>query len=168
MGRGVEVAGLIAWTLFSITPAGTTVDLMLALASGDPARIAWAAADALGGKFLDALGRAKRIYSRLRHRKFLRAVARGAEYERYVLDAMGLTKNTRRITYNGITAIPDAITANKVFQIKDVKRIYKTRQLEAIAEWAKNNGKQPVLIVSQNNEYIAQTVYDLGFKVSRF
>ena len=66
IGFAFEMGSVIASTLFSITPMGAAVDFGMALASGDAASIGLAAVDALGGKFLKALNKGRKICGMLR------------------------------------------------------------------------------------------------------
>ena len=86
---------------------------------------------------------------------------------RRLVPALGLTKNTEKISWEGINAIPDAITSSAVYEVKDVAKIYLTRQLEAIGNWARENGKEAILLVSEKNEHVSRKVDDL-FEVVQY
>lgn len=85
----------------------------------------------------------------------LSAMKRGKESEARVLDDMGLTKNTKSQTVNvpntgKVTTIPDAETATAVYEIKDAKNVYNTKQIQAERIHAKKTGKQFFIIVGEN------------------
>jgi hypothetical protein len=104
-----------------------------------------------------------RKYNKLRkQRSLLRANRlRGLAFEGDVLSILGMTKNTKRVQFDGVTAIPDALTPDSVIEIKDALRISLSPQLKAMGKWAEANGKKAILYVSDRNEYVSGPVHRL-------
>ena len=77
--------------------------------------------------------------------KFRQAVMRGIQSEKRVLQDMGLTKNTKKIastTKDGtpINVIPDAVKDGVMYEIKDAKAVYDTKQIQGEYQAAKKAG----------------------------
>lgn len=73
--------------------------------------------------------------------------ARGNRNEARTLDEFGLTKNRRRVTSrddagNRVHTYPDAMPDGKVVDVKDVRILANTRQLQAQSNYAKDNNRQ--------------------------
>ena len=73
------------------------------------------------------------------------ATARGRMNEERVLNDLGLNKNTKTVQGKTKTGevrntIPDAITSDTIYEIKDVKTLSNTKQIQAQIEYAKRNG----------------------------
>ena len=98
--------------------------------------------------------------------------ARGRINEAKALDEFGLTKNTKTVqgtTLAGETrnTIPDSITSDTVYEVKDVKTLSNTKQIQAQMNYAKEKGLNYRIItgtkthVSKNipEEYIMRLDY---------
>lgn len=80
----------------------------------------------------------------------------GGKFEARVLANLGLKKNWMPVvTAEGI-AIPDAITSTSLIEIKNVRKIYATRQLRIESEAARRAGKLSVLIHSERTVHISE------------
>ena len=102
----------------------------------------------------------------------LTPVARGRMNEARVLDEFGLSKNTKTVQGNTNTGelrstIPDAITSDTVYEVKDVQKLSNTKQIQAQIEYAQKNGLNYKIITGTNthvsgnipNEYIIRLDY---------
>ena len=79
---------------------------------------------------------------------------RGRESEKVVLKELGLEKNTEKIASKTmkeetVNVIPDAVTETRVIEIKDVKYLSKTKQIEGELNAAKQAGKEFQLFVGE-------------------
>ena len=83
--------------------------------------------------------------------------ARGAESEARVLDDMGLTKNTTPITGTAGRSIPDINTSTMVGDIKDVKVVSNTPQIQIQREVAGQTGREHVTVTGTNTHVTAPT-----------
>ena len=103
----------------------------------------------------------------------LRAMKRGIESEKRVLRDMGLEKNTRlqkvklKGTEEPVTVIPDAITKDRVIEIKDAKAVYNTRQIKGEIEYAKQNGKQFELVIGEKTHVSSEISKDETIIITR-
>ena len=100
---------------------------------------------------IDAGKTAKNYAESLKH------MARGRETEKLVLSKLGLSKNTKTIvskTNKGeaVNVIPDAITNNAIIEIKDVKRVSLTKQIQGEYNAAVSSGKTFELHVREGTE----------------
>ena len=73
------------------------------------------------------------------------ALRRGKQSEKRVLQDMGLTKNTKKIastTKDGtpINVIPDAVKDGVMYEVKDAKAVYNTKQIQGEYQAAKKAG----------------------------
>ena len=80
---------------------------------------------------------------------------RGKMNESKVLNDLGLQKNTSKVkgrTKNGEVrnTIPDAITSETVYEIKDVKTLSNTKQIQAQMDYAMRNGLDYKIITGTN------------------
>ena len=100
---------------------------------------------------IDAGKTAKNYAESLKH------MARGRATEKLVLSKLGLSKNTKTIvskTNKGevVNVIPDAITNNAIIEIKDVKRVSLTKQIQGEYNAAVSSGKTFELHVREGTE----------------
>jgi RHS repeat-associated protein len=86
---------------------------------------------------------------------------RGGIFERQVIDALGVSKNTHMIEYEFmsasgktrlISAIPDVILPGSIVEIKDWEYIHFSGQIQAEVQYALSNNIPMVLIVSPQTE----------------
>jgi hypothetical protein len=102
----------------------------------------------------------------------LTPVARGRMNEARVLDEFGLSKNTKTVQGNTNTGelrgtIPDAITSDTVYEVKDVQKLSNTKQIQAQINYAQEKGLNYRIITGTNthvsgnipNEYIIRLDY---------
>lgn len=80
---------------------------------------------------------------------------------------MGLTKNTEKIaseTMDGspINVIPDAIEDGVMYEIKDAKAIYKTKQIQGEYNAAKNAGCEFKIITGEKTHISSKLPSDLN------
>jgi hypothetical protein len=99
-----------------------------------------------------------------------KALQRGRDSEKKVLESEGLTKNTESFTVKDpktgkdVTTIPDSMD-DAVTEIKDVKTLSDSKQLRAQREVAKQQGKEHV-VVTGSNTHVTKTVQEKS-KVKR-
>ncbi len=72
--------------------------------------------------------------------------ARGRASEARVLDAMGMQKNTQKVTTSRGTSIPDAQDATRVVEVKDTQRACDTCQMKIQREAAQASGREHVVV----------------------
>lgn len=97
------------------------------------------------------------------------AIAGGRQFERKALDALGLKKNTKVLTETldtsrgplTVRTIPDINEESLVGDIKNVRRLNRTRQLQAQAENAQRSGRSFALVVSEKLEHISKQLQEL-------
>ena len=81
-----------------------------------------------------------------------------------IVDSLGYAKNTTKVSGvvdgNTVKTIPDVLRPKAVVDIKDVRRLYNLKQLRAQVHYAVNNGRKPVVIVTNRVRKITQTVAD--------
>ena len=76
------------------------------------------------------------------------AMQRGVQNEAKTIAKEGLTKNNKTFTVTDpktgkpVSTKPDAIDSKKITEIKDVKKLYNTKQIRAQRELAKQQGKK--------------------------
>ncbi len=75
-------------------------------------------------------------------------------------------KDKSPIEINGRTRIPDALTRKKLIEVKNVKYISNTRQLQDFADFAHNTHRSLVLYVRPNT-VVAKTVLEAGWKINK-
>ena len=77
--------------------------------------------------------------------------ARGRASEKRVLEDIGMTKNTRKVSgYSSAgekNTIPDGLEPNRMVEVKDTKEVYNTTQIQAQRDYAKNNNMKYELYV---------------------
>ena len=83
--------------------------------------------------------------------------ARGAASEARVLDDMGLTKNTTPVTGTAGKSIPDINTSTMVGDVKDVKVVSNTPQMQIQREVAGQTGREHVIVTGTNTHVTAPT-----------
>ena len=86
-----------------------------------------------------------------------KAMEKGRNTEAAQLKALGLEKNTKKIsstTISGesVNVIPDAVTDNAIIEIKDVKKLYRTKQIQGELNAAKKSGKNFVLRIREDTK----------------
>jgi hypothetical protein len=94
----------------------------------------------------------------------LSPTARGRMNEEKVLKDFGLSKNTRTVqgTTNAGEArntIPDSITSDTVYEIKDVQNLSNTKQIQAQINYAKRNGLD-YKIITGTNTHVSKNIPD--------
>ena len=82
---------------------------------------------------------------------------RGRMNEAKTLNDLGLPKNTAKVqgqTKNNevINTIPDAITSDTVYEVKDVKTLSNTKQIQAQMDYAKEKGLEYKIITGTNTQ----------------
>lgn len=86
------------------------------------------------------------------------AMQRGVKNEAKTIAEEGLTKNTKtftaidRKTNQTIDVIPDALDANKLTEIKDVKNLSNTKQIRGERQVAKDQGKEFEIITGEKTK----------------
>jgi hypothetical protein len=78
--------------------------------------------------------------------------ARGRKNEAKVLDAMGLKKNTEKITNANGSSVPDFQTSTAVGEIKDTARACDTCQMRVQREGAAQSGREHVVVTGTNTK----------------
>lgn len=78
--------------------------------------------------------------------------------EERVLNDFGLTKNTKTVqgttkTGEARNTIPDAITSDTVYEVKDVQTLNNTRQIQAQINYAKEKGLDYKIIIGTNTHF---------------
>lgn len=77
----------------------------------------------------------------------------------------GINQNAKTsILVNGRTRIPDALTGTELIEVKNVKRLYNTRQLRDFADYAKAEKLSLVLWVRPTTK-VSKTVINAGWKI---
>ncbi|MHB8968808.1 MAG: putative toxin, partial [Thermoleophilia bacterium] len=84
------------------------------------------------------------------------AMARGRASEKRVLDELGLEPNTRKVSTPEGNSIPDALTDDYLYEIKDCASVYCTRQVRIQTGAARESGRKSVLITGTNT-HISKT-----------
>ena len=75
------------------------------------------------------------------------ATARGRANEAKLLEDMGMTKNTQKVsTGNGKSSIPDAMDSKRIVEIKDTKVVSNTRQLQTQRQVAHATNREHVVV----------------------
>ena len=97
-------------------------------------------------------GRVAKNYS-----KAAESMNQGREFEKLILEKVGLKKNkqlfaSKTITGESINVIPDAVTNNYIIEIKHVVKQSYTKQIQGEVKAAKEAGKQFVLFVKKDTE----------------
>lgn len=84
------------------------------------------------------------------------ALARGREAEARVLNELGLSKNTQKVTTAEGNAIPDALTSTRSIEIKDTLCVSCTKQVRIQTEAARASGRESVLITGERVHVTSQ------------
>ena len=84
------------------------------------------------------------------------ALARGREAEARVLNELGLSKNTQKVTTAEGNAIPDALTSTRSIEIKDTLCVSCTKQVRIQTEAARASGRESVLITGERTHVTSQ------------
>jgi len=92
---------------------------------------------AVAGKVAEAVGEGVSI---------LQNATKGIASEKRVLQEMGLTKNTAKVSTAEGKAIPDALTGKSSIEIKDTQVVNRTKQIRIQTDAAKAEGKESVLV----------------------
>ena len=79
----------------------------------------------------------------------LNAMARGRASETRVLNDLGLSKNTQKVTTTEGSAIPDGLTATRSIEIKDCISVACTKQIRIQPHAARASGRESVLITGE-------------------
>lgn len=84
----------------------------------------------------------------------VKAMERGRQSEKRVLQEIGEVKNTKRETTTlktgeEITVIPDAVNKKNVIEIKDTKTVSNTKQIQGERQVAKDTGKELKIITGE-------------------
>lgn len=97
---------------------------------------------------------------------------RGRLNEKRVLEAAGLQKNTKK--YPGKTkkhgvrdVIPDSVTDNAFFEVKDVKKLNNSPQIEAELDAAIKEGKEYYIITGKNTKIAPNIEFNSKIKIIR-
>jgi RHS repeat-associated protein len=80
------------------------------------------------------------------------ATARGRASESRVLESMGMTKNTQKVTTRSGTSIPDAQDSTRVVDVKDTQRASNTNQMRVQREHAQATGRDHVVVTGKNTK----------------
>lgn len=78
--------------------------------------------------------------------------ARGRASEKKVLEEMGLSKNTEKVTTEEGKAIPDALNETLSVEVKDTKVVNNTKQVRIQTEAAEASGRESVLVTGANTK----------------
>ena len=89
---------------------------------------------------------------------------RGRINEKRVLNDLGLSKNTKTVQGHTKTGelrntIPDAITSDTVYEVKDVQNLSNTKQIQAQIEYTKRNSLD-LKIITGARTHISKTIPD--------
>ena len=84
------------------------------------------------------------------------ALARGREAEARVLNELGLSKNTQKVTTAEGNAIPDALTSTRSIEIKDTLCVSCTRQIRIQTDAARASGRESILITGEKTHVTPQ------------
>jgi hypothetical protein len=74
------------------------------------------------------------------------AMSRGRAAEKRVLDDIGRSKNTQKVTTSEGSAIPDALTSKLSTEIKDCATVACTKQIRIQTQVARESGRESELI----------------------
>jgi len=110
------------------------------------------ASQATGGA-TDVLSTRRLVTKGIKHAT--EAMARGRASETKILDKLGLSKNTDKVSTTEGNSVPDALTDELSVEIKDTKKVSLTKQLRIQTQAAKKSGKQSVLVVGPNTKVSA-------------
>ena len=80
------------------------------------------------------------------------ATKRGREAERRVLQDIGETKNTQKVTGREGNSVPDFINKTQIGEIKDTQRVADTKQIRTQREAAQNSNREHVVITGENTK----------------
>lgn len=86
----------------------------------------------------------------VRAARLARNAARGAEAERAIGRALGLSKNTRKFPTSFGDRIPDFVTSDAIHEVKAVKNLSNTKQLRGFMEIAQQSGRKLIIHVRQD------------------
>ena len=96
----------------------------------------------------------------------------GRAFQADALDALGLSPNTQAVTVNGVTTIPDSLTARSVVEIKSSRRLSLTQQLRAQIEYSRQTGRRFVLVIGPNTHTVSgplrQAIQATGGEIIRY
>ncbi len=93
---------------------------------------------------LAGIAKARKAY------KIVENSARGRASEARVLNDLGLTKNTKKVSTAEGNSIPDALTDTLSVEVKDAQSVSLTRQLRIQTEAARASGRQSILVTGKN------------------
>ena len=157
IGDGIGIAVDVAAAALPFIPGGVGA-----------VRAGMKTADAVGA-FAKAVDNANNL---AKSTDALTPITRGRMNETRVLDEFGLSKNTKNVqgkTKSGElrNTIPDAISSDTVYEVKDVQTLSNTKQIQSQIEYAKRNGFNYKIITGTNthvsgnipNEYIMRLDY---------
>lgn len=71
------------------------------------------------------------------------------------MNELGIEKNTKKFSTSKGKVIPDSITPSSVIEIKDVKKVFNTKQIKGEKEVAKFQKKE-FKIVTGKNTYVSK------------
>ncbi len=92
---------------------------------------------------------------------------RGLKNEAKILDKLGLAKNTKLVSSAEGNSIPDAITPNKIIEIKDVKKLANTKQLRIQRSAARDAGKTHEVITGTKTEVSESVLENKSTRIFR-
>lgn len=88
------------------------------------------------------------------------ATKRGVESEAKVLKDMGLEKNTKAMSLDGMggkKTIPDAVDSKTIYEVKDTKKVSNTQQIRQQRAIAKRDGKD-YKIITGNKTHVTRNI----------
>ena len=106
-------------------------------------------------KNVDRMADARRVAKD--YSKAAESMNQGREFEKLILEKVGLKKNTRifaskTVAGESINVIPDAVTNKYIIEIKHVVKQSYTKQIQGEVKAAKETGKQFVLFVNKDTK----------------
>ena len=143
---------------------GIVVDVAAAALPFIPGGVGAVRAGAKAAKAADDITDAVKSVKAAKGTELVSPTMRGRMNEERVLNDLGLSKNTK--TIQGKTrigevrnTIPDAITSDAVYEVKDVQTLSNTKQIQAQIEFAKRNGLD-YKIITGTNTHVSKNIPD--------
>jgi RHS repeat-associated protein len=153
-GRAIDILadiGFIAYDLF---------DIGRSIVQGDGVtgtQVGALGADVLGAAVPFATGGGAALRAANKVETVVEAGRRGRQSELRLLQALGETKNTKKVRACEGCSVPDYQNATTIGEIKDAKRIVNSRQLRIQREAAASSGREHVVHAGANAQ-VSRTV----------
>ncbi len=85
---------------------------------------------------------------------------RGRDFEEIVLREKGLEKNHEKVGSGVSKSIPDSLDKGKIWEIKDAKYVYRSKQFRNYIDHSRQNEMPIILIVSSKNAGVSEPLYE--------